>query len=144
MMNIIIYILLGAFTLGCTSPKVNIESNKQQENCLTAKNFNSIVSYIEDNGKPIKLSERLMSDKESLSLEVSIGMRSIQLENYQDHKRIIIIDNNEDHKIPPYFVSIENKELQISAYYSRFDTEEDRKKRADHWCNIVSEFAIKQ
>ena len=144
MINIFLYVILGTLTLGCASPEMNSESVEQHKNCLTMDNFNSIVSFIEDHGEQIKISERLLSDKESLALEISIGSRFVQLENYQDHKNIIIIDKNEDDKTPPYFVSKKNNEIQISAYYSRFDTDEDLKIRAEDWCDIVSELTKKQ
>ncbi|MBN2730215.1 MAG: hypothetical protein JXR53_13400 [Bacteroidales bacterium] len=139
-MNTICFYILLTLTIGCTSHKAIDESNEQQDNCLTIENFNSIASYIEDHGEQVKNSERLLSDKESFSLEVSFGTYLVLLEDCQDFRRIIIIDNNEGAKIPPYFVSNRNNEIHISAYYSRLDTEEDMKKRAENWCNIVLEF----
>jgi hypothetical protein len=138
MINIVSCLLLGILTLGCINSDRNTESLEQQKNCLRIENFHFVASFVEEHGLPIKTSERLLADKESLSLEFSIGGRLVLLENYPDHNIIIILDKNEGHKIPIYSVSNRNKEIQISAYYSRFDTDEDAKVRAEDWCNLVS------
>lgn len=144
MINIFLYALFGTLALGYADPEINTELVEQQKSCLTIENFNSVASFVEDHGEQIKISERLLSDKGSLALEVSTGRRFVLLEKYQDHKSIIIIDKNEDDKTPPYFVSNENNEIQISAYNSRFDNDEDSKKRAEDWCDIVLILTKKQ
>jgi hypothetical protein len=123
---------------------MNTESNEQEKNCLLVKHFNTITDYIKVQGKQIKLSKRLLSDKESLLLEISVSNRYLELEEYQGYKRIIVIDKSEDNKISAYFVSNKNNEILISAYYSRFDIEEDIKTRTEDWCNVISEFTGKQ
>ncbi len=143
-MNVFLYLFMGALTIGTSIDKMSTESNKQKENCLTIENFNSITDYIKDHGEQTKLSKRVLSDKESLSLEISLGNRFIELEDYQDYKRIIIIDKSKDNEIPPYFVSSSNNQIQISAYYSRLDDEKDVKTRAEDWCKIISEFTHKK
>ena len=139
MMNLFSFAFLGILAFGCASTDINSVSVEQQNDCLTIENFNFVASYIEGNGEQIKISERLMSDIESSALETSIGERFVLLEDYQNHKNIIVIDKNEDNKTPPYFVSNKNNEVQISAYYSRFDIDKDIKTRAADWCDIVSE-----
>ena len=142
-MNIFSYALLITLTLSCANSDINTKSVEQQKNCFTIENFNSMASFIETHGEQIKISKRLMSDKESVALEISTERKFIHLENYQDHQNIILIDKNKADKIPPYFVSNKNNEIQISAYYSRFDTDEDSKIRAADWCDIILELIKK-
>ncbi len=143
-MNVFLYLLISTLTFGPNVNKMKTESNEQEKNCLLAKYFNTIADYIKVQGEQIKLSKRLLSDKESLSLEISISNRYLELEEYQDYKRIIVINKSENHKISAYFVSNENNKILISAYYSRFDIEEDIKTRTEDWCNVISEFTRKQ
>jgi hypothetical protein len=142
--NIFSYAFAVTLIFGCTNIDMNAQSGEQQKNCLTIENFNFVASFIEDNSEKMNVSERLLSEKESLVLEISFEERFVQPVDYKNYKKIIIIDKNGDNKIPPYFVSIENNKIQISAYYSRLDTDEDLKIRTEDWCNIVSVLTKKQ
>jgi hypothetical protein len=138
-MNSVFSIIFGLFAFLFLLPFSQGEMNEKVENCLTIEEFASIVSYIENNGKEIKLSDRLLAGSESLSKEISLGDRTIELEEYQDYKRIIIIDNNTNYKTPTYVVSNKENELHFSAYYSRFDTKDDQEQRKVDWCAVISE-----
>jgi hypothetical protein len=118
--------------------------NKQHLNCLKLDDFNSVVSYIENIGKPIPPLELRSDDKDSLSKQMATGTKVIQLYYHQYNKQIIIIENNKDIYMPAYTVSNKNKELVFSAWASLFEGEIQILERKDHWCELVTMILAKE
>lgn len=110
-----------------------INNKLENKDCLTLNSFNIVVNYIKKNGTKMKLSERLVSDKNTYSLEVKLNSKHIELEDCENFKKIIIINEN----IPSYFISNKNNIIKISSHESRVDTEKDIKTRKKDWCYVV-------
>ena len=113
--------------------------------CITLENFNQLKEYILKNSKLIKLHQRVMSDTNTVSREISFNNRFIELIPEFDaikYYQIIIIDEKKE--IPVYFISNENDKIRVSAYYNHLDTDDDLINRESDFCKIIFELnAIK-
>ena len=113
---------------------MSIKSNQHSKaKCLTIEAFDNIASYIEENGLQSHLSEILLADRTSIAWISSTDDKVLAL----DGDKIIIKDKS--NIIPPYFLSKEHNTIDISAYYSRFDSEQDVETRKEDWCNLVAQ-----
>ncbi|MBI4647447.1 MAG: hypothetical protein HY738_12880 [Bacteroidia bacterium] len=142
-MKAIFLLILSAIISGCnnnTTLSTMSQNFINAESCLTRDDFNLVKKYVLENGEQIKLNETgLIIDKNTLSIQLLLGNRLIELIDYQNYNHIIVIDKNNEEKIPVYFVSNENIPCEISAYYSVFDTEDNIRIRKNDWCKIVTE-----
>jgi len=110
--------------------------------CLNAKVFDLFKAYIEENATEIKLQERLVADTETTAKEVSFEDKYVELVQHSKFDEIIVIDKTK--KIPPYSCKIAGDSLSLSAYASRFDTDQDVAARKKDWCALIAKIASKE
>jgi hypothetical protein len=100
----------------------------------------ALTKLIQTKGTTIKLQQRLVSDKELKTKELSVS--NFYLEFQEGHNdTIIIIDK--DKTIPTYTVKLIEGEIHLHAYYSRFDTDKESEVRRKNWCKLAN-LALKQ
>jgi hypothetical protein len=120
---------------------LNLNCNQMKDNeCFETKNFDQLKTQIVENNDVIQLHERLVADTTTSALELSIQNKFLELVRVEGNDEIIVIDKNGS--LPTYSCAIVNGQLKLSAYESRFDTEQDVKQRRNDWCKIVNELVL--
>lgn len=129
MKTYIISILSFFLFLNCNYSSMNAQD------CFSLEKFDQLKVYITKHHSTIKLSTRLIADRETISKEIQFQDRYIELVESPDMDMIIIIDQSQI--LPTYFCRKEDNKLKFSAYASRFDTDEDVANRKKDWCQLL-------
>jgi hypothetical protein len=124
-MSIIFPILLAVGSLTLSNSDISNHSLKLPKSCLKVEDFNSIASYIENNGTQLNEVEGIPIDKGSLVNEIILST-------------IIIYDKSKEDRMSPTRVIIENNKVRISAYYSEIETEQTLIIKRKVWCDLFS------
>ena len=127
------YLLLLLLFLSCNNPSI-------QTDCLNASQFMALTKLIQTKGTTIRLQQRLVSDKELKTKELSVSNFYLELQEGQN-ETIIIIDK--DKTIPTYTANLIEGEIYLHAYSSRFDTDKESEVRRKNWCKLAN-LALKQ
>lgn len=149
-------IVLSLIVITIIHGQKSMQNSLKHEDCLSINDFSLVKNYVSAKGELIKThigistntngksrrSRNGMAEINTGALEISINDRNLTLTNYQDHQKIIIVNNNKDENIEPYFISNIDNKLKISAYYSRLDTKEAVRARKEDWCNLIVELKL--
>ncbi len=149
-------IVLSLIVITIIHGQKSMQNSLKQKNCLSINDFSLVKNYVSAKGKLIKThisiskhakdngmrSRNGRAEMNTGALEISINDRYLTLTSYQDLQKIIIINNNKDENIEPYFISNINNKLKISAYYSRLDTKETVRARKEDWCNLIEQLKL--
>ena len=133
MSSIFSFLIFGYFMLGAGSIQPD------NATCLLKDHFDHVSAVINLNGKSIKLSERALTEKGTVTKELELENRYLEFENCGDFNKILVLPKNGNNKLPAYFLSNRNNEIKISAYYSRVDLDSDISARLNDWCLILNE-----
>ncbi|PTX61612.1 hypothetical protein C8N46_104255 [Kordia periserrulae] len=106
-------------------------------NCFEPVIFSQVVTFVEKKGKETLLDAKIVTQKGTKATVFVVDSFMIAAVGSEEDTRLIVID--ETHKNPTFTISVdEENHLDISAYASRIDSEEDIQQRKETWCTLVT------